>query len=388
MAVPPALVEVFMPQLTHADYLALRRFPALDGLRAVAAVMVVFQHFGGKTWAYSGGWMGVDLFFVLSGFLITTLALREEGRKGRASVRNFYLRRVFRLMPVYYVVLAATALLYYWRGDWVTAELDKVLPYYLTFNNEFIAAGHIFGHSWTLAVEQKFYLVWPLLAFAAGFMPMGRRLGIAFGAIALLALVLMVPSFNYGTSSYIVILMGCVVAILLHDPKGFAFLRGLTRPWLGFVFLPVLVAVQLNAHRLMMLTGSDTTPVLIYGLVVCLLLLSVLGDGPLVKFFSTPPMKFVGERSYSLYLVQGIAASFMVSTFPPFRIDRTFTAIMITLAAIGLADLLFRHVEQPMIEVGRKLIARLDRRTAEKRTPQAEEPPVAEPAPVPVPNPA
>jgi peptidoglycan/LPS O-acetylase OafA/YrhL len=377
-----------MSQLTHAGYLALRRFPALDGLRAVAAVMVVFEHFGGKTWHPVAGWLGVQLFFVLSGFLITTLALREESRKGRASVRNFYLRRVFRLMPVYYVVLGATALLYYWRDEWQLTAMAELLPYYATFNNEYIAYGHVFGHSWTLAIEQKFYLVWPLLAFAAGVVPMRRRLGIAFGAIALLVAAMTVPFYTYGTSSYIVILMGCALAIVLHDPKGFALLRGLTRPWLGFVFLPLLVLVHFSAYWQIGLTGADTSVVLSYGLVVCLLLPSVLGGGPLVRFFSTRPMSFIGERSYSLYLAQQLAAMVVAATFPMFRIERTFTAVVVTAVAIMIADLLFRWVEQPMIEVGRRVVARLDLRAEARRNAQVAEPPVVEPVPLPVPNPA
>ena len=86
-----------MKSLTHADYLALRRFPALDGLRAIAAVLVVFFHYGGPDWLQ--GWAGVQMFFVLSGFLITTLMLREERGTGRISLKEFYLRRSFRILP-------------------------------------------------------------------------------------------------------------------------------------------------------------------------------------------------------------------------------------------------------------------------------------------------
>ena len=89
-----------MKSLTHADYLALRRFPALDGLRAIAAVLVVFFHYGGPDWLQ--GWAGVQMFFVLSGFLITTLMLREERGTGRVSLSEFYLRRAFRILPVYW----------------------------------------------------------------------------------------------------------------------------------------------------------------------------------------------------------------------------------------------------------------------------------------------
>src|SRR6187551_1792962 len=90
---------------THADYLAQRRFPGLDGLRAIAASMVVLFHFGGPDIVQ--GWIGVHLFFVLSGFLITTLLLREHDRAGRVALVDFYLRRAFRILPVYFLVLAA-----------------------------------------------------------------------------------------------------------------------------------------------------------------------------------------------------------------------------------------------------------------------------------------
>ncbi|MEK8109623.1 acyltransferase [Micromonospora sp. M12] len=86
----------------------MRRFPALDGLRAVAAIMVFAFHYGGPSWKWLTGWIGVHLFFVLSGFLITTLLLREEHRYGRVSLRAFYLRRFFRIMPVYLLVLFLT----------------------------------------------------------------------------------------------------------------------------------------------------------------------------------------------------------------------------------------------------------------------------------------
>src|SRR3954463_4667976 len=87
--------------ITHETYLATRRFDALDGVRAIAAVLVVVFHYGGPSWVRANGWIGVHLFFVLSGFLITTLALREEARNGRVSLAEFYIRRAFR----YYVIL-------------------------------------------------------------------------------------------------------------------------------------------------------------------------------------------------------------------------------------------------------------------------------------------
>src|SRR5689334_3129720 len=81
--------------LSHSEYLALKRFPALDGLRAIAALMVVVFHNQGPDWVQ--GWIGVQIFFVISGYLITTLMLREEDRSGQISFKRFYARRIFRI---------------------------------------------------------------------------------------------------------------------------------------------------------------------------------------------------------------------------------------------------------------------------------------------------
>src|ERR1041384_6734577 len=145
-----------MKLLTHADYLALRRFPALDGLRAIAAVLVVFFHYGGPDRLQ--GWAGVQMFFVLSGFLITTLMLREERRNGRISLKEFYLRRGFRILPVYLVVLLVTAVASALYGTFTSNGIGPALKYFLTFSNEF-ADSSPYGQSWSLGIEQKFYLV-------------------------------------------------------------------------------------------------------------------------------------------------------------------------------------------------------------------------------------
>lgn len=355
-----------MATLKHDEYLAIRHFAALDGLRAIAAVMVVFSHFGGTKWHAMSGWLGVHMFFVISGYLITTLALREEGRKGRVSLRNFYIRRAFRIMPVYYVVLGATVLLHYLRGEYTSYNVTEVLPYYLTFNNEYIA-GQIFQHSWTLAIEQKFYLVWPLLAFALGALTLGKRLTVIATAITLLAAALIVPFYTYGPASYIVILTGCLLAVLLHYPRGFALLRYLTFPVCGMVFAVAVVVVQINAGEFLAAFGGEDVLVITYGLAVALMLPGLFNGGPLLPLLANPVMRFIGERSYSLYLVQAITGTMIAATFPVLRIERTATVIAVTIASLIVADVLYRWVEMPMIGVGRDLITKLDSRKAAKK---------------------
>src|SRR3712207_525289 len=148
----------------HQEFRDLRRFPALDGLRGIAALMVVAFHYGGPTLGPLSGWLGVQLFFVLSGFLITTLALREEDRTGRLSFTGFYVRRLFRIVPVYLTVLVTVLALDVLRGAY-EAGVGPNLWWYLTFTVEWLPEPVPFGQAWTLGIEEKFYLVWPLVAF-------------------------------------------------------------------------------------------------------------------------------------------------------------------------------------------------------------------------------
>ncbi|MCG8928326.1 acyltransferase [Lentzea sp. CC55] len=351
-----------MKSLTHADYLALRRFPALDGLRAIAAVLVVFFHYGGPDWLQ--GWAGVQMFFVLSGFLITTLMLREERRTGRISLEEFYLRRAFRILPVYFVVLFATIAGSLVMGTFVSNGTGPALQYFFTFTNEF-AGPSPYGQSWSLGIEQKFYLVWPLVAIALGTVVLRRRAGAA--ALGML-LALVVVNFTVSHSNpgwplhYFSILTGVLLAIALHSPRGFALLRPLTNPvaqvFISLGFVMVHVGVKPMAG---FLDGTGGIPghvlvVPVYALATAVLLTSMVTPGPVTAVLSTKPMQFVGERSYSLYLVQTIAATVLALVWP--ELSGLGQAVVVTALGLVLASVLYATVEIPMIDLGRRVITR------------------------------
>lgn len=375
-----------MRPLTHDEYLAMRRFPALDGLRAVAAVMVVFFHYGGWRWAWLNGWIGVHMFFVLSGFLITTLALREEDRRGRLSLRDFYLRRAFRILPVYYVLLGATVAMYWLRGEYQASGLPMLLDNYLTFTNEWVGPGKVFGQSWTLGIEQKFYVLWPLLAFGVGALSFGRRFGLAVATTV--ALVLLIPVFRDG-AGYLMILIGCLAAIALHNRRAFAVLRPLTHPISGLFFAVAAFLIQINIGPLDQFFGHGLPGPTMYAAAIALMIVGVLSRGPLQWVLSTAVMRFAGERSYSLYLVQGLAGLAVLATFPPLHLHPTAAAVLITLFALMVSDQLYRWVELPMIDRGRQLIEYLRRRRAAREAataaPVDPEPAVDPVAPGPLP---
>ncbi|MET9227055.1 acyltransferase [Lentzea sp. NPDC003310] len=355
-----------MRTISHAEYLEMRRFPALDGMRAIAAVIVVIFHFAGPKWSWLNGWIGVHLFFVLSGFLITTLALREESRTGKLSIRDFYLRRAFRILPVYYVVLLIIVAFLWLRGEFFGYHMQEQLPYYLTFTNEWATPGRIYGQSWTLGVEQKFYLVWPALMFTVGAFTLKRRLPMTIGLMALAVVGHFSGVSGLSAAAYFMILMGCVLALVMHNPKGFAVIRPFTHPLAALPVLVAAVVVQTNIAEIDDWFGGSggLIPVAMYGIAISLLVTSTLGRGPVQWLLSVRPMAFMGERSYSLYLIQEIACFAVIYTIPRFSTPRLATALLVTLVALVMADLLYRWVELPMIELGRRLTKRVQARKA------------------------
>ena len=351
-----------MKLLTHADYLALRRFPALDGLRAIAAVLVVFFHYGGPDWLQ--GWAGVQMFFVLSGFLITTLMLREERRTGEISLKEFYLRRAFRILPVYFVILLVTAVGSALFGTFVSIGIGPALKYFLTFTNEFAGASP-YGQSWSLGIEQKFYLVWPLVAIALGTVVLKRRAGAA--ALGML-LALVIVNFTTSHSNpgwplhYFSILTGVLLAVALHSRRGFALLRPLTNPVAQVIVSIGFIGVHLSVKPIAgFVDGINGIPghvlvIPVYALATAVLLTALIAPGPATTFLSTKPMQFVGERSYSLYLVQTIAATVIWFFWP--ALSGLGQSVMVTALGLALASVLYVTVEIPMINLGRRVITR------------------------------
>lgn len=176
-------------------------FPALDGLRLLCFLPVFFFHCralpgfdGGSAWQAAGGWLfrngavGVNFFFVLSGFLITCLLLNEKITTGHLAVGRFYLRRILRIWPLYFFMVALGFVLVLLAGS--GAWRDPSSPYaYLLFYANFDYLQHpsaqpVLAILWSVAVEEQFYLVWPLLLLAVP----GRRVPWLLGGVLLLAL--------------------------------------------------------------------------------------------------------------------------------------------------------------------------------------------------------
>jgi peptidoglycan/LPS O-acetylase OafA/YrhL len=357
--------------LGYEEYKSLRYFQPLDGLRAVSVLLVLTWHVNSELWSWMSGFEGVAIFFVISGFLITTLCLREQEKYGSVSLGAFYLRRACRIFPLYFVVLGIYVVMTV-GVDWGRHRHAMLasLPYYLTYLNDF--SPHLydtsapFTLSWSLGVEEKFYLLWPFLAFVLLWKVPRARVVIAMGLVLL-------PFLGHDRLDrylhYSQILVGCLLALALDNPRTFAVLRRIAaHPW-------ALLGVFLATHLLQPSHPTLVRP--IYAPVVGLLILAlVLGSGGWIRALGTRPMVYIGKRAYGIYLVQMLCLAVCIpvvkrlmpnvgfdSSDFPVGPDAWTASLLILLAAvvasIAVADVMHRVVERPFIGVGRRLTQQL-----------------------------
>ena len=170
---------------------AARHVPELDGLRGVAIIVVLIHH-QLTTFLLKGGFLGVDLFFVLSGFLITGLLLSEFEHTGSISIRKFYMRRVLRLGPALALYLIACVIVAYYTQQIISVQRQlKLIAYALLYSTNWRMAfdwDPVLDPTaiiWSLSIEEQFYLVWPLLLFGCLALRLKRKF-IALGLVAVI----------------------------------------------------------------------------------------------------------------------------------------------------------------------------------------------------------
>lgn len=277
--------------------------PGLDGIRAVAVLLVMACH--AKVPALVGGFLGVDIFFVLSGYLISTLLLQEIDQTGQVKLTAFWRRRMVRLFPAMAVLVAAFLCAAPWLGRSIesviafsVASLLYLTDYLIVFTGSSIHLGHL----WSLAVEAKFYIIWPclLVVCARSMQPRSLAWGIFLLAVAATAWRIfnaqMVPwemvYYRFDTR-----LSGLLAGSALA-----AAMRAGWRPTLpcsaGFLCIALAPLLSRQFADPDMLTWIPIT----VELATVLLILAVQEDGPIARALASRPMIWLGGLSYGIYL--------------------------------------------------------------------------------------
>jgi peptidoglycan/LPS O-acetylase OafA/YrhL len=339
-----------------------RSIPSLDGLRAISVSLVILAHyaFGGSffwnSYFFQLGQLGVNIFFVISGFLITFLLSKEQAATSTISLKNFYQRRAWRIFPPFYLYLAAAGL-FSWIGIFHLRVKEILIAGAYLWNYYIPPYTNILGHTWTLALEEQFYLLWPLCLKLA---KPTRAIKIAVLLIIIEPLIRVAEyllfaqlreSGKIATNFHTridTLMFGCLIALLWRHAHFATFVhRFVRRPLFAcsVVFLlglePILNIYSRSTYHALWLTcdGAAISIALIY---LVRYPMTVAG-----RFVNLRPMRFVGELSYSLYLWQQIFVDAWRRRFP-----------LNLLAAICCAALSFYVIERPSLKLRDRFMQR------------------------------
>lgn len=289
------------------------RIPSLDGIRAIAIVLVITNHIGNDydfLDPFRLGDLGVRTFFVISGFLITGLLLREMDRTGTIGLKNFYLRRTLRIFPAFYAYMVVMLLLGLLGLNGLTPFGSlPALTYTSNYWIEWAQSGYVTSHTWSLSTEEQFYLIWPFVLALAG-----RRAGFwvvlaVVAAAPLLRAAIYIHNGGPGgslsafhaTADHIG--MGCLLAFGRDRLHSLGAYRQLMKSRV-FVLVPMLIvwaAAQGNhpsVHQTILLFLINVS------IALCIDWAVTNSKGAVGRALNWPPIVFIGTISYSLYLWQ------------------------------------------------------------------------------------
>ncbi len=359
------------------------RIPALDGLRGIAILLVLLLHFGQFGHGLPAptvlvdrifirlartGWMGVDLFFVLSGFLITGILTDTKG--DRRYFGQFYARRVLRIFPLYYAALALflvvlPALL---PNHWVLRDLQADAVWYWTYlyNMKVAATGFqpssALGHFWSLCVEEQFYLVWPFLVLYLS--KKNVLIACAFAVVAALMIRLALSVTGYVVLPDVwtlarmdALAVGAFIAVLFRLPGGLAIMRR----WAPHIAVAAGIPLGiLLRYDVALATVSHTLVALLFGAVLILCLsaspLTVLG-----KATGASVLRFFGRYSYALYVFHppliwfkpAFTLAFVPTVFGSQLPGYLLWLVMSIGACVVIAEISWHLIEAPFLRLKR-----------------------------------
>jgi peptidoglycan/LPS O-acetylase OafA/YrhL len=347
-------------ETAHARYLATRHFRSLDGLRCLSIVPVIWHHSTPRPLPglLGKGPAGVDLFFCISGFLITTLLVREKANTGRIRLADFYARRALRILPLYYLVLLSYVA-FAWllpTGAPQRAHFFRTLPSYASFTANWFADFGVrypilFSFAWSLCIEEQFYAFWPWLV---------RRLSSSAAVVAMTAILLADALAEHGDLAWLLapgglalrivtsfaapIGLGALLALLLDDAHSFFWLsRVLDKKWSA----PFALAAVCT------LLAWPSAPLFAFQLGLAALVgACVLGDRNwLSSLLEARVPSYVGRVSYGLYLLNLTAIGSVRRLFPEHAASAMFVFALSFPFALALAALSHHYFEAPWLRL-------------------------------------
>jgi len=349
-----------------------RHIPALDGLRGIAILAVMLYHlekFIPELHELTkGGFLGVDVFFVLSGFLITSILLKEHGKTEKIHLKNFYLRRLFRLIPAYWFFLV----ILYFFAPFFLPEIEIKVLYdnysfliaflYFTNWNRAGADGGIAGnlnHTWSLSIEEQFYIIWSLVLFFAFKENRSRRaiFTITIGGVALVIIWRLIRALTgtgidilyYSTDTRIdALLIGCAASMIYMwklIPR--SFFRSIYFDLLAFAAYLGIVWTFFNASSKDISLYTALLPIFTGSCAIIILWLMNREKTPVHFLLEFKPLQWVGKISYGLYLWHYLMYEFSKKTFTAVE---TQIAVGIALA-FAVSALSYYIVELPFLKI-------------------------------------
>lgn len=334
--------------------------PALDAVRGSAAWLVVVSHTFGPLGL---GGMAVSVFFALSGFLITWLLVQESDATGAISLRNFYIRRTLRIFPAFYIFWIICILAALIRGS--SVYWPEALSSFFYMGDYYNAlhpshANNIMGVTWSLGVEEKFYLLWPFI-FAAFHRSPARLFKFAIGSIGVIWLYRIVATLAFTLppdylryafdSRFDNILYGCALALALKLGKLGPLLKSVNR----FQLLPFALVAVLLALPVLEARFSSSYPYL-FGMtlhsaiiVVMLIQLVFLGAVRHWRWLDHPLLRLFGQISYSLYLYHIVVIALVGHFLPHLQMRWSYPIIYLGSAAVAYTS--YRTIERPFLRL-------------------------------------
>lgn len=358
---PSAMPARVHPQkrLGFTSYLARKRVPNLDGLRGLAILLVLAHHvpISSVDWVarlQHHGSHGVSLFFVISGYIVMTLMLRELRKSGVIDIRGFLLRRILRLWPLYYLILLVEAGLVYvaqvYSPENQALFTDNLACYVMYCSNWLETSGQgPFFVSWSLAVEEQFYLLLSLLLLV-----------LRPALLAAVFVVLLVVKLSLANSVYVdmlalpwrvilsyseAILLGVLLAFLLNDSRSYAWISRFA----AYRYMPAVLFVMFGVFLLFANLESKSGVNALVFYLICTLLVGVCAISDKLPIVGGKALSWIGLLSYGIYLMHMP----VLSAVKKFTMEPMLVLIFTLVLVLPLAWFSYRFFEEPLRQWGR-----------------------------------